>query len=73
MEGLKENVPVLVSHLEHIDRLLSLKPASGGGLSYSEITQIIGKNTVNYDKTGQTKWFKNGGDLVTYNDKDTWA
>lgn len=59
--------------MAHIYFLLSLSSFSGGVLSYSEITRLIGKNTVNYDKTGQTKWFKNGGDLITYDDKDTWA
>ncbi|KAG8716097.1 hypothetical protein FRC09_016055 [Ceratobasidium sp. 395] len=46
---------------------------ASGVLSYSEITRLIGQNAVNYDKVGQTKWFKNAGDLITYDDKDTWA
>ncbi|KAB5588844.1 hypothetical protein CTheo_7709 [Ceratobasidium theobromae] len=46
---------------------------AGGFLSYSEIRRLAKNTTVHYDQTSQTKWMKNGRDLITFDDQDTWA
>ncbi|KAJ3208520.1 hypothetical protein HDU67_006691 [Dinochytrium kinnereticum] len=47
---------------------------ASGMLGLFEILDILGRNGIssNYDRATQTKWFNYNGELVTYDDEETW-